>query len=588
MLYISYCNHIDSFWIETALQNWTDSLTHFVTAAANSLVAYDEDTQKAIIFGGSSIFFEWNHLYVYDFIEDSLSIVAINWNFVKPDRYLLNPASTSAVIIDSIMYFATSNQVSKLDLAPVYEYDVVSSNFDIKPEVILQHDLAYQYAGYGCVVTDDKKQYLIISGMHSCLPGNPNCDDYKWSTKIITYHINSGEYRVVGESRYEHLYAACVVMDNIFYIIGGISTNKTEYLAIDLLVNYGYSKLLTYKGEIPWNGSASAAVIQDDASKLIYLLGGYKATHRIYKMNVVNQTIELLDIILPYPILESTTILFRPYGRIYLFRGWNGQYGDRVEFTTNTLPPFPETTPAVSDSATTTNSVSDGLIISPTMQIVVGILIIGTVCICCTVAIGLYCIYRIKQTQENADSKGEHLMKVDYDNPEEKKDDTDLKEEDKGDEYVQRDEGVEMVEMVEIEGSHKESLGKIKRTKSTTSSIMETVGSDSENDHDAEEKKEDDEEHKDDEDDLVDKDKDNDIDSDEEELRGISLMEKISDEKVNELYEIYLKSKLDCFGKCESMGFTDDMIEELFDTFEQFNAFEQRQPAPKEEDSESD
>ena len=208
LLYISYCNHIDSLWIETALQNWTNSSTHFVTPAGNSFVEYDEDTQKAVIFGGSGDYSDWNHLYVYDFLQDNLSIIAINWDYHSPGKYLLNPSSTNAVIIDSIMYFSTSKEVCKLDLDPVYAYNVLSSNPDIKPEVILQH-VAYQYTGYGCIVTDEKKQYLIISGMirNDCLH-TQICDT---STKIITYHIDSGEYRVVGESLYQHtgIFSVC-------------------------------------------------------------------------------------------------------------------------------------------------------------------------------------------------------------------------------------------------------------------------------------------------------------------------------------------------------------------------------------------
>ena len=51
-----------------------------------------------------------------------------------------------------------------------------------------------------------------------------------------------------------------------------------------------------------------------------------------------------------------------------------------------------------------------------------------------------------------------------------------------------------------------------------------------------------------------------------------SIMMGLSDAKVDDLYEIYLRSKSECIEKCEELGLLDEIIDELLALFERFEA----------------
>ena len=55
----------------------------------------------------------------------------------------------------------------------------------------------------------------------------------------------------------------------------------------------------------------------------------------------------------------------------------------------------------------------------------------------------------------------------------------------------------------------------------------------------------------------------------------VSVMDALSDKKVNEFYQLYLKSRLECFDKLTEFGVTDVLMEKLFETFEKRKQFEQ-------------
>ena len=57
-----------------------------------------------------------------------------------------------------------------------------------------------------------------------------------------------------------------------------------------------------------------------------------------------------------------------------------------------------------------------------------------------------------------------------------------------------------------------------------------------------------------------------------EDMEINTIMGSLTDEKVDELYEIYLQSKLECLEKCEQLGLIDECVEELFALFERFKA----------------
>ena len=118
-----YCQYT-STRIETALQNWLLSSTQFYRPAGYSIVGYDYDNDKVIIFGGAQGLTnvdsaDWYILYIYDIFKDTLTSIPISW-----DSYgeLLNDVTTNAVIINSTMYFTITDFVLSLDLDPIYSY----------------------------------------------------------------------------------------------------------------------------------------------------------------------------------------------------------------------------------------------------------------------------------------------------------------------------------------------------------------------------------------------------------------------------------------------------------------------------------
>ena len=51
--------------------------------------------------------------------------------------------------------------------------------------------------------------------------------------------------------------------------------------------------------------------------------------------------------------------------------------------------------------------------------------------------------------------------------------------------------------------------------------------------------------------------------------KNISLIGMISDERRDELYELYCKSRIKCMQKCHELGFKDKFIDQLFNEFEE-------------------
>ena len=357
--------------LETALQqDWSLSSTFFEKASGSSIVAYDQDKEKVIIFGGFSDNIntsesywignetDWSITYIYDIETDRLAKIPFNLlDAIYDTGYFFNYATTNAIVMDSFIYFALEFMVIRFDLSELYLVEnapSLANKINIQETDLLDPTQDDYYGYQGCVVTDGSKDYFYIAGT-----GNKN---------VIICSLSHQGCMAGGKSLHKHNGGVCVVMDNILYLIGGINTNVTEYVNVSkLLYNDGQYQFTKHKnvfqGELAFNDKTESdggrAVIQDDENKIVYILGGANDHNRdIHKMDIAQQTMELLDMKLPEPGLNcSTTILSQSNGRIYAFRGMNGWNADKIAFSTSIYySNDPTVSPSEDPSVTPSNS----------------------------------------------------------------------------------------------------------------------------------------------------------------------------------------------------------------------------------------
>ena len=543
-----HCNDINTEWIESALQNWTYSSSSFYRGAAWSIVGYDQNRDKVIIFGGigSDEDFQtadWYQLYIYDLITDKLTHVPISWSVgaygddeIEDDTYdytlLINSDLANAIIINSTMYFLIQHNMLTLDLNPIYSYYIDNIGDiapQVKPNIFFDSDSPY-YGGMGCMVTDSSRQYLFVTNM-IC------------NRDIIVINLRNHAYWFAAQSNEIHFEGACVVMNDILYVIDGHFSNRTEYIDLRTLLNPQLSPydpilmMFYYPALRPRNPrtlteqalnvneqiidegkyytGTGYGVITDSQGKNIYLLGGYDHSQGIYRLDVTQQTFQLLDIHLPstFQLKYATTILHQKTGRIYAFRGVQGADSEHIAFTTNSL--------ISSDSKpiTTTIESTDNIepiyikqksesVLSTTMEFVIGIIIIGLICIVGIICIGIFAINRIQKSSSNpknveSDSKVECLMDNEH-----------------------NDDDIEMEKMTVLDNEGNKDL--------KMGNMNSNVGS----------------------------------------ISNESSTPSLSDTKMHELYKLYSKSKLDCLNECDSLQLNEEVMDQLFCAFERFKAFE--------------
>ena len=398
----TYCQSIDPSSLEAVLRHdWSLSPGKFLSAGGSSIVAYDADVEKVIIFGGESdavsailrwrrtIYehMDWNYTYIYDIAKDRLTPIRTSWpylyrqsSYLDFETSLINYATTNAIVINSYIYFATDTALLIYDSAGLYKMEAMlngeepwDNSFDIRQYPIeisynIYEDEDY-WAGQGCVVTNQNQDHIFIIG--SAL--EPRTSQYIIMCSITSDPIfDTPDCTIAGQTLYDHIEGPCVVMHDILYIIGGFYTNTTEYATVSSLVS-GFTKFTKeknlYQGQMEISaeeaGNAGSSVIQDDDNKLIYILGGrygYPHNREIYKMNTSSQTMELLDFYLPDPGINfTTTILSKSNGKIYAFRGLDGWNADQIAFSNSiyqTISPTVSPTKEPSDYPSQTPSVN--------------------------------------------------------------------------------------------------------------------------------------------------------------------------------------------------------------------------------------
>lgn len=509
--------------IEQALGSWTFSDFKFAESTSASLVAYDDDYQIVIIFGGDKskcIAPELTHciccenqnkLYIYNIVSDSLYTVKITWNHHPLSKAnLFNYVSTNAVIINKTLYAASYNHLFTLNLTDIYfqYFNVMASKHD-EYEIIIQNnsadsikilnscndnDICTYYAGEGCLNTDDTKNFLILSSSNKGY--------------ILVYDILNNIHWIAAQFNHTYTYnhGACVIMNDILYIVGGTHSNTIEYVEMELLTDYDqrnsylsqFKDISTdnmYYNHVWWT---QFGVIKDEPNGLIYILGGINHEREVHRINVSDQTITKLNgTLLPLPGIEGgTTIRSKTNGMIYIFRGLGGGDANKIAFTQ--IQHEPEIKITKNDNIT--NTVSPEInhsLLSSKLEIMIGIVLIGLICICCTIFIGLYATQRIKIKQA-IDSSHETLME-----PKQMKVDNKL--------------------------NH-----------------VDNILSDSE----------------------VEK------DSDDQVIKDTKIFTSLSDDKLQELNQLYLESRVECINKCKEFGFKDKFTDKLLDMFERLKSIQ--------------
>ena len=439
-------------WIQSALENWTLS-TQIYESSALGIVGYDSQHNKVIMFGGRKVddidtpYDGHFHgtvslpLFIYDIITDKETLIQIEWNM---DLFgeLINGATTNAVINNSTLFFTIPTHLLSIDLDPIYSHVYISTNLHknssnqpiFKPDILLNgSEFNIGYVGGGCIVIDESQQYLFISGESY---EYDHVHGFAWHyNATAVYHIDTKSFWVGGFTNYYHEEGACVVMNDVFYIIGGgFIGGFVEFMDIDKLLRSEYMTFEIEKGV--YNPSLQAtldkedfgirlglSVIQDPESDVIYILGGNteqngdngEYTPRdIYKFDATLITMEKLDIKLPYPGLQwCTTIYHNRTGRIYAFRGDTSYSSTQVAYTTKIHNLTLHINESIDSSLSQLQSESAEIQYLYRVELMMAlIIVIGVICICGTIAIGLCCMYKIKQHQvKNSDQ--EQLIEAD-------------------------------------------------------------------------------------------------------------------------------------------------------------------------------
>ena len=580
-------NRINASWIESALQDWRLSSAKFEASsqslpASHSMVGYDSKMDKVIILGGESYDGVYpdasNIVWIYDLIKNDLSLIPhVVWSGITNAALHDVLPSTNSVIINSTMYYCTEDKVIKLNLRPFYNYNEYEAPPSHTPEIIMSKEKTWGFIGEPCIVTDKTQKYLILAAQ--C------CNRI-----VIVYEIETGYYWETAQTSFCHNAGVCVIMNDIFYIIGGSATFQTEYIEMSILLEQ------TYHGEIfnlypdnitfpefvlyssssygcNFGNAGNFGVIQDDEHNLIYLIGGEELgvmKTQIRKMNVTNGSMELVDFGLPeLGISGATTILFRKNGRIFVFRGFGGGHANEIAYTVPSFPiiddPITTGFGPTSKSTQKTQYISENdSILTTTTEVIMMVIGIGLVCICCTVLVGIYIMNRMK-LGPNSSNKGskEHLMKVRSDSVGVSHDE-DVSHSDEGMEEND-DKCIEMSSMhsinkqKDINNNGKEYEGIKEGGESDTNSDSCTPLNEPEDDDDGA----------------------NDVmpDMQMKETERVTLnsllseyewTEMISESKMKELYQLFLKSRLECFSKCEEIGLTDQFMDQLLGVFEKF------------------
>ena len=369
------CNAYKPTWIESALPEWQLSSTHFDETVGWSIIAYDKLHDKIIIFGGvpkQDIDYEFpeyreyheKNVYIYDMLTDTLSSIPMPWDD-GTYGWVVNPSTTNAIIINSIMYFLTDYNLIKLDLSPIYA-------------------AYYQIGGsFGTFMQRTNISYLLNYELRSEVQSLTQFTYY--GDKDMTYlntnvwaNYSCGPYGIVKDEQ-----------NHFLYVLGGEEHLQEVYR---INVSFDDNPVNIYSSNFDGHGFA---------------------VHN-YQRNDPKYGVVKLNITLPFPI-STTTFFNEQNGRIYAFRmyenGFNGSE-KQIAFTDNVYndmnKSFHITTITNKDS---NYDQSDGLSLM-TIVVMIVIVLIGLICVFCTVVIGLYLTKKMKERQDNNSLKQEHLIQV--------------------------------------------------------------------------------------------------------------------------------------------------------------------------------
>ena len=151
LLSVAFSQYLNSTILEAELSSiWMPTSSRFATSARCSIVGHDYDNDRVVIFGGinkNKSTGNDTNIYIYDMIQDKLVTIpdALStyynhyWEY-GGDNYvytvIYNCGSTNAVIYNNFMYYIDNNGVCKLNLNPFYMYITDSVNTSSVPAIL--------------------------------------------------------------------------------------------------------------------------------------------------------------------------------------------------------------------------------------------------------------------------------------------------------------------------------------------------------------------------------------------------------------------------------------------------------------------
>ena len=392
-LYMIRATTGDYHEIESILPHWLYSNQTFPFETSFSIIALDEKHSKIIIVGGDMDIFS---MYIYDLITQRLLTITHNITFPsskKSDpKTLDNFVSTNSFIWNGTMYIAWIYGVHKVNLQQqIYSKITNLTNMNntqpLLSNVLLRgnwlgHD--YGNAHGGCIVqyTINDTGYLIATAF-----------DYDKYT--LVHNLNTSETFVASDTKRSHYEGACVIQNDILYVMGGQSHpgkvgNTVDYVSVYDLIIYKENFRL-FKQVFPPNYQNDETemkyfgIINDEDNGFIYTLGGYNRKHDICRINTATKSIERLNVFINISkgIAQTSTIYVKDTNTIYAFRGSQGK---KIIYASNHSKIISTTT---TTSHPGSNTQKNGFLILlesvSTIDWILLIIIFGILVVCCTV-----------------------------------------------------------------------------------------------------------------------------------------------------------------------------------------------------------
>eukprot|EP01084_Bolivina_argentea_P012380 23200_1 len=218
---------------------WNYLKQDFPASAQNSIVAYDKLTRNIWIIGG---LFSLT-IYTYNIDNNSITDMTSMFNNINPNislQFAYNYNNNmNTVIINRTLYFA-AQKIAALDLNTL-QLTIMNITFPNSK----------------CMVTNSNNSQLYIAGS-------------PLSKNFIIYDLSTSITRTGPDLNVIHEECTCVVINNIFYVIGGKGTTFIEYIDLNLIS----TEWMIFERRFPDMICASGLAVCSTTNDLAFIFGG--------------------------------------------------------------------------------------------------------------------------------------------------------------------------------------------------------------------------------------------------------------------------------------------------------------------------